>query len=140
PFFFLPSPRGPARPIPHARPELCPLVLAISPASSNCFSRRRSSLICTPGSWRNRPASHEPSLPPGGSYFSSTRTTVPRLPVAGSKCPEPAVATREPSSDRQAISRPLSSLTISASHDTVVPAGPRATQCERLPSSFTSTR
>ena len=81
------------------------------------------------------PKSHAtaaPTLPAGGLYWKCTRTTVPR--GALSKVTEPAVETIEPSSDCHAITLFGMSLMIRASHSTLVPAGPFATQWEIPPS------
>ena len=86
----------------------------------------------SPGSAPNSAVTMCASSPPGGSYCSDTRTSVPP-PGCGSKWTEPACSTRAPGAVRQAISSLGLSLMISASHSIVVPAGPFTTQCERPP-------
>src|SRR6185369_6430669 len=81
-----------------------------------------------------------PSAPSGGSYLSSTTTSVPRPPGAVLKQTLPRFATLAPSTELQAsCSLGLSSV-ISASHSTLVPAGAVARQRENWPSSLTDTR
>ena len=105
-----------------------PSVVGISPASSNCLKRRRSSRIVWFGSSPKSFATAAPSFPPGGLYC---RCTVTRVPCgSSSKFTEPAVEIVDPSSDCQPITLFSTSLMMRASHSTRIPAGPFATQCE----------
>src|SRR5262249_19408896 len=89
-----------------ARQDGWPTVVGISPASMSCLRRGRAARICCSGADWRKGATAAPTLPAGGSYLSTTRTTVPRSPGAGSKWTEPAVSPSEPASDRQAIVAP----------------------------------
>ena len=81
-----------------------PAVLGITPASRRIFNRFRSLWICCDGSLPNNFANRAPTAPPGGSYWSSTRTSVPRPPAASRKVTDPAFGTSDPSSERHPIS------------------------------------
>ena len=72
-----------------------------------------------------------PTMPPGGSYWSATLSSVPSL--VGVKLTDPAVATADSGSDRQPMSSPGLSVMISASHSTAWPPNSCATQWERFP-------
>src|SRR6185503_2219747 len=117
------------------------LVRGISPASSTCFRRRRSSRIVCDGSRPNMRARNAPARPAGGSYCRCTASSVARPPRTGLKFTDPAVTTSESGSERQPITLFSTSLMISASHSMPRSAGPRAIQCDRpLPSSVTCSR
>jgi anti-sigma regulatory factor (Ser/Thr protein kinase) len=117
-----------------SRPEAWSCERATSPVSRNDFKRLRSSRICCDGSSPKSEAIHAPSLPAGGSYCRWVHTSVPPYGV-GLKCTEPAVATSDSPTDCHPINSFGISLMMCASQLTVIPAGPRAVQRERVRSS-----
>src|SRR5439155_9251368 len=80
---------------------VCPRLVATSPDSIACLKWPRSSRISCSGALPKSLAMPAPTLPAGGSYLSSTRTSVPRPPASLRKCTEPAVSTSPPGSERQ---------------------------------------
>src|SRR5687767_3683626 len=104
-------------------PRGWPEVVGTSPASTSCLKRRRSSRISVSASRPKSRATAAPTLPPGGLYCRWTVTRVPRPAAAASKFTEPALMTSAPSRERQPITWLGTSLWISASHSTTVPAG-----------------